>query len=280
LDSKKSKSYCQTLNTPPMLCYLFFDEICHPGFLGKIILRDSKITKWFPFYLFASGAMVGPNRTDMESLPMETPTKNEKSLEPVGIHSKTGIRRTRPFDPVAVEKAIQAFLDACGFARDEEHLGNTPKRVRALWEERLLSGYDQDLETILGDGFVDPRKDLVVIRGIAIHGVCPHHLVPFRGVAHIGYLPGGRLHGFGRLARMIDAISHRLTYQEWLTRDVADALVTHGKARGAACIVDAEQFCLLLGENRRGEERVRTQAFSGAMSESFELRSEFLAAIA
>lgn len=211
---------------------------------------------------------------------MEPPSENDKSLKSAGALTKVGIHRTRPFDAEGVEKAIQAFLDACGFAHDEEHLGHTPKRVRALWEERLLSGYDQDLETILGDGFVDPRTDLVVIRGIAIHGVCPHHLVPFRGVAHIGYIPGGRLHGFGRLARMIDAISHRLTYQEWLTRDVADALVTHGKARGAACVVDAEQFCLLLGENRRGEERVRTQAFAGEMSESFELRSEFLSAIA
>ena len=117
------------------------------------------------------------------------------------------------------------------------------------------------------------------MRGIAVHGVCPHHLVPFRGVAHVAYLPGGRLHGFGRIARMVDAIGHRFTYQEWMTRDIAEALVRHGRAAGAACVIEAEQLCLLLGEDRRGDERVVTQAFAGAFAQSDGLRSEFLRAI-
>ena len=80
-----------------------------------------------------------------------------------------------------------------------------------LWQKRLLGGYELDPATALGEGFEDPRADLVVVRGIAVHGVCPHHLVPFRGVAHVAYLPGGRLHGFGRIARLVDAIGHRLS---------------------------------------------------------------------
>ncbi|MDQ5942127.1 MAG: cyclohydrolase, partial [Pseudomonadota bacterium] len=130
-----------------------------------------------------------------------------------------------------------------------------------------------------GDGFADPRTDMVVIRGIAVHGVCPHHLVPFRGVAHVGYIPGGRLHGFGRIARMVDAIGHRFTYQEWMTRDIADALVKHGHAAGGACVIEAEQLCLLLGEDRRGDERVVTQAFAGSFAGSDQLRNEFLRAL-
>jgi len=132
---------------------------------------------------------------------------------------------------------------------------------------------------VLGEGFADPREDMVVIRGIAVHGVCPHHLVPFRGIAHVAYIPGGRLHGFGRIARLVDAIGHRFTYQEWMTRDVAEALVTHGKAKGAACVIEAEQLCLLLGEDRRGDERVYTQAFVGCFSDSEQFRREFLSAI-
>jgi GTP cyclohydrolase I len=120
---------------------------------------------------------------------------------------------------------------------------------------------------------------MVVVRGIAVHGVCPHHLVPFRGLAHVAYLPGGRLHGFGRIARLVDAIGHRFTYQEWMTRDIAEALVHHGKARGAACVVEAEQLCLLLGEDRRGDERVVTQSFVGEFEQSDQLRNEFLRAI-
>ncbi len=184
-----------------------------------------------------------------------------------------------PFDPLAFEAAVRALLRACGVDDAQlqtGHMRSTPKRVRELWQSRLLGGVGQDLAAILGSGFDDPREDLVVLRGIAVHGVCPHHLVPFRGVAHVAYLPGGRLHGFGRIARLVDAIGHRFTYQEWLTRDVADALVTHGKARGAGVVVECEQLCLLLGEDRRGDERVLTTAWSGVFQSDANLRSEVL----
>jgi GTP cyclohydrolase IA len=190
-----------------------------------------------------------------------------------------GIPRASAFDAVAFERAVADLLVACGIAPDSPHMGRTSQRVRDLWQKRLLGGYELDPADALGDGFADPRSDLVVIRGIAVYGVCPHHLVPFRGVAHVAYLPGGRLHGFGRIARMVDASGHRFTYQEWMTRDIADALVRHGQAAGAACVIEAEQLCLLLGEDRRGDERVVTQAFAGRFADDAQLRSEFLQAL-
>ena len=190
-----------------------------------------------------------------------------------------GIAQQSPFDPAAFEVAVAALLRACGIAPEGAHMGRTTQRVRELWQRRLLGGYALDPAEALGAGFDDTRSDMVVLRGIAIHGVCPHHLVPFRGVAHVAYLPGGRLHGFGRIARMVDAIGHRFTYQEWMTRDVAEALVTHGRARGGACVIEAEQLCLLLGEDRRGDERVVTQAFAGAFQDDAQLRNEFLHAL-
>jgi GTP cyclohydrolase IA len=190
-----------------------------------------------------------------------------------------GIPRQGSFDPVAFERAVGDLLTACGVAPDSDHTGRTAQRVRELWQRRLLGGYDMDPAEALGDGFEDERRDMVIVRGIAIHGVCPHHLVPFRGVAHVAYLPGGRLHGFGRIARLVDAIGHRFTYQEWMTRDIADALMHHGRAQGAACVIEAEQLCLLLGEDRRGDERVVTQAYSGVFAESDQLRNEFLRAV-
>ncbi len=197
-----------------------------------------------------------------------------------------GIEPTRPFDAPAFEAAVQALLRACG-VDDEQlatgHMKNTSKRVLELWQRRLLGGVGSDLAEILGGGFDDPRRDLVVIRGISVHGVCPHHLVPFRGVAHVAYLPGGRLHGFGRIARLVDAIGHRFTYQEWLTRDIADALVEHGHARGAGVVVECEQLCLLLGEDRRGDERVLTTAWAGVYAgegaDAAAARSEVLRSI-
>lgn len=190
-----------------------------------------------------------------------------------------GIPRTGQFNAEAFEKAIADLLLACGIAPDSAHTGKTAQRVRALWEKRLLGGYDLDPASVLGEGFADQREDMVVVRGIAVHGVCPHHLVPFRGVAHVAYVPGGRLHGFGRIARLVDAIGHRFTYQEWMTRDIAEALVTYGHARGAACVIEAEQLCLLLGEDRRGDERVYTQSFTGCFRDSDQLRMEFLRAV-
>ncbi len=187
-----------------------------------------------------------------------------------------GIPRRGGFDAPAFEQAVADLLKACGVAPDGAHTGRTAKRVCELWQKRLLGGYELDPAEALGDGFEDARRDMVIIRGIAIHGVCPHHLVPFRGVAHVAYLPGGRLHGFGRIARLVDAIGHRFTYQEWMTRDIVDALMTHGKASGAACVIEAEQLCLLLGEDRRGDERVITQAYGGAFNDSAQLKNEFL----
>lgn len=193
--------------------------------------------------------------------------------------SRAGIARAKAFDPAAFERAIVDLLKACGIDADGEHTNKTPGRVRELWQRRLLGGYAIDPAEVLGNGIADPRDDMVVVRGIAVHGVCPHHLVPFRGIAHVAYVPGGALHGFGRIARLVDAIGHRLTYQEWMTRDIADAMVLHGKARGAACVIEAEQLCLLLGEDRRGDERVRTQAFAGCFNEDLQVRGEFLQAI-
>lgn len=192
--------------------------------------------------------------------------------------NQIGIARQGPFDAPAFEQAVSDLLSASGIAPDAVHMGRTAQRVRELWQKRLLGGYDLDPASALGEGFADPRRDMVVVRGIAVHGVCPHHLVPFRGLAHVAYLPGGRLHGFGRIARLVDAIGHRFTYQEWMTRDIAEALMRHGQARGAACVVEAEQLCLLLGEDRRGDERVITQAFTGEFETSDQLRNEFLRA--
>jgi GTP cyclohydrolase I len=190
-----------------------------------------------------------------------------------------GIARAKAFDPAAFERAVADLLAACGVAGDDPHVARTAQRTRELWQRRLLGGYELDPSAVLGEGFADERRDLVLVRGIAVHGVCPHHLQPFRGHAHVAYIPGGRLHGFGRIARLVDALGHRFTYQEWLTRDIVDALIEHGQADGAACVIEAEQLCLLLGEDRRGDERVVTQAFAGSFERSDELRREFLHAI-
>lgn len=190
-----------------------------------------------------------------------------------------GIKRVNRFNPVAFEQAVTSMLEASGIEIDPAHTGRTAQRVSELWQKRLLDGYEIDPAEALGLGFEDACRDMVIVRNMAVHGVCPHHLLPFRGVAHVAYLPDGRLHGFGRIARMIDAIGHRYTYQEWMTNDIANALISHGQARGAACLLETEQLCLLMGENRRGDERVVTQCYAGEFERNAQARTEFLHAI-
>jgi GTP cyclohydrolase I len=190
--------------------------------------------------------------------------------------SAAGIARVRPFDAAAFEKAVTAMLTAAGVDVESEHLRTSAQCVRELWQQRLLDGYDIEPGEALGAGFADARRDVVIMRGITVHGMCPHHLLPFRGVAHIAYLPGGRLYGFGGLTRLVDAVCHRFVYQEWATDAIANALMTHGHARGAACVIEAEQLCQLIGEVRRGDERVVTQSFAGEFASDSAARAEFL----
>jgi GTP cyclohydrolase I len=205
--------------------------------------------------------------------------RSEQHLRGQPNSSNIGIPRLRPFDAVAFEQAVTGMLAATGIDVAGEHLKATSRTVREVWQRRLLDGYDVDPANALGAGFEDPSNDMVIMRSVTVHGMCPHHLLPFRGIAHVGYLPGGRLYGFGGITRLIDAICHRFVYQEWATNAIANALITHGGARGAACVIEAEQLCLLVAEVRRGDERVVTQCFAGEIEGDPAARAIFLRAI-
>jgi GTP cyclohydrolase I len=144
----------------------------------------------------------------------------------------------------------------------------TPRRVAEAFRDDLLDGYGQDPAQILAQAMDVPGRDLVALAGIDFHAVCPHHLLPYRGKACVAYVPGGRVVGFGLLARLVDCFAHRLVIQEVLARQVADALVEHLGARGAACVLDAEQMCLTVRGERRREARAHAQAFAGTMARS------------
>jgi GTP cyclohydrolase I len=148
--------------------------------------------------------------------------------------------------------------------RQADVLG-TPRRVAEAFRDDLLDGYRRDPAAILRGAIPHRGHDLVAVTGIDFHAVCPHHLLPYRGTACIAYVPDGRVLGFGVMARLLDCFAHRLVIQEVLARQVADALVEHVGARGAACILDAEQMCLTVRGERRREARTHSQAFAGEM---------------
>jgi GTP cyclohydrolase I len=178
---------------------------------------------------------------------------------------------------------VASFLDALDLppeVRAHPEMAGTPRRVSEAFLQELVDGYAQEPSAILADAMERPEGDLVAVTGIDFHAVCPHHLLPYRGVAHLAYVPGGRVVGFGQLARLVDCFAHRLVIEEELARNVAEALVRHLGARGAACVLDAEQLCLTIRGERRREARAHAQCFRGLLASDRALQSRFLALIA
>ena len=193
-----------------------------------------------------------------------------------------GITTTSAFDPPAFEAAVQALLKACGVDDAQlqtGHMRSTAKRVRELWQQRLLGGVGQDPAEILGSGFEDPREDLVVLRGIAVHGVCPHHLVPFRGVAHVAYLPHKRVVGISKLARLVEVYAKRMQIQEKMTAQIANSIDSILQPKGVAVVIEAAHQCMTTrGVHKPGVTMV-TSRMLGAFRDDATTRRELLAMI-
>jgi GTP cyclohydrolase I len=161
--------------------------------------------------------------------------------------------------------------------RRDLDLRKTPRRVAETWLGDLLDGYGCDPAAILGEAMPAPGGDLVAVTGIDFHSMCPHHLLPSRGVAHVAYVPRRKVVGFGQIARLVDCYAHRLILEEDLARQVAEALVRHLGARGAAVVLDAEQACLSVRGERRPRARAHAQCFLGLMGRDAGLQRRFTA---
>ncbi len=169
------------------------------------------------------------------------------------------------------------LLVACGLPLDHKDLVGTPARVARVWSEEFLSGFAMDPAQILGDPVEgEGASELVVVRGLPFHGLCPHHLLPYTGTAAVAYLPADRLAGFGRLGDLVTCFTRRLTLQERACNDVADALVEHLGARGAGCVMRARHTCLSVPDNKHGAEVV-TCSLRGALRERADLQALLLA---
>jgi GTP cyclohydrolase I len=182
-------------------------------------------------------------------------------------------------DPAKMAQALREFLSACGLDLVEPDFATTHERVARTWVNEFLDGYQRDPAVILGapvTGEADP--DVVIVGGLRFHAMCPHHLLPYRGLAHVAYIPRGKLVGFGKLAELVDCFAHRLTLQERITHQIAEALCTHLGARGAGCVLEAEQLCLALPGEKHDQSGVVTSAFVGAMEERPDLKSRLMEA--
>jgi GTP cyclohydrolase IA len=182
-------------------------------------------------------------------------------------------------DESAMAEGVRDLLSGCGLDLHHKDLLGTPERVARTWRAEFLAGYAMDPARILDDtvgGEADP--DAVLLVGLSFHAMCPHHLFPYRGRAHVLYVPDKKLVGFGRISDLVDCFTKRLTLQERATHQIAQALVDHLGARGAGCVLEAEQICLVVPNERHAGSRVVTTAFLGVVRERADLRARLMAA--
>ena len=172
----------------------------------------------------------------------------------------------KEFDQARAEKAVTELLHALGEDPNRDGLKDTPKRVAKAFAENF-AGLWQKPEDVLTTTFDIGHRELVIVREIEVFSHCEHHLTPFHGVAHIGYIPGesGRITGISKLARLVDLYARRPQVQERLTSQIADALVDILQPGGVIVIIDCEHLCMPMRGVRKSQARTTTSAVRGQL---------------
>jgi GTP cyclohydrolase I len=170
---------------------------------------------------------------------------------------------------------IREILKSIGDDPDREGLKDTPDRVVRSWR-KLYGGYNEKADDVLKTVFTDGACDeMVLLRDIEFYSTCEHHMLPFFGKAHIGYIPAGRVVGISKLARLLEVYSRRLQIQEKLTTQIAEALVDNLRPKGVMVVLEAQHFCMTARGVEKQHSIMVTSAIRGSLSEP-ETRAEFL----
>ncbi|GLX95232.1 GTP cyclohydrolase I FolE [Herbidospora sp. NEAU-GS84] len=183
-------------------------------------------------------------------------------------------------DSARIEAAVREILIAIGEDPGREGLVETPARVARAYAEQF-AGLGQKPEDVLTTVFDADHDEMVLVRDIEIYSTCEHHLVPFHGVAHIGYIPNdkGQVTGLSKLARLADLYARRPQVQERLTSQVADALMEVLKPRGAIVVIEAEHMCMTMRGVRKPGAKTITSAVRGIFREDDKTRAEAMSLI-
>jgi GTP cyclohydrolase I len=173
-------------------------------------------------------------------------------------------RALHEYDHERAERAVKELLLALGEDPEREGLKDTPARVARAFKENF-AGLWQSPEDVLTTTFDIGHEELVIIRDIEVFSHCEHHLTPFHGVAHVGYIPSGKITGLSKVARLVDLFARRPQVQERLTSQIADAMVEILDAAGVIVIIDCEHLCMSMRGVRKSEARTVTSAVRGIL---------------
>jgi GTP cyclohydrolase I len=201
------------------------------------------------------------------------PAWTADSAAPCHVHALRVVGTSPEVDVDAAAEAVRGLLLALGRDPDSEHLKQTPRRVAQAYAE-LLTPSEFELTTFVNDQQYD---ELVVARDIPFISLCEHHLLPFRGVAHVGYLPDQRIVGLSKLARVVDWFARGLQVQERLTQQIADCLDSQLRPKGVGVVLEAEHQCMTLRGIRAHDSATITSAVHGQLRKDPAARHEFFA---
>jgi GTP cyclohydrolase I len=181
-------------------------------------------------------------------------------------------------DAVGIERAVRDLLQAIGEDPTREGLRATPSRVARMYAE-LFAGLYFDPAEYLRTQFDEGHDEMVILRDIPFYSVCEHHLLPFHGVAHVGYIPDGRVVGLSKLARVVDGFARRPQLQERLTTQIADAIMEALQPDGVAVVIECEHLCLTMRGVQKPGSKMVTSAVRGTFKRSPVTRAEFFALV-
>ncbi|WP_037574769.1 GTP cyclohydrolase I FolE [Phaeacidiphilus oryzae] len=200
-------------------------------------------------------------------------------IDPVTFDRGTTGGAAGEFDQKRAEEAVRELLIAVGEDPEREGLRDTPARVARAYKE-ILGGQWQEPEDVLTTTFDLGHDEMVLVKDIEVQSLCEHHMVPFRGVAHVGYIPAasGKITGLSKLARLVDVYARRLQVQERLTTQIADALMRILEARGVIVVIECEHMCMTMRGIRKPGAKTTTSAVRGQLRDSA-TRSEAMSLI-
>jgi GTP cyclohydrolase I len=203
---------------------------------------------------------------------------NDRLLEEVASGHYAGNLDAAPGETydLQFESIVREMLVRLGENPEREGLARTPLRV-AKAMDFLTSGYDMTVdEVVRGALFEECCEDMVVVKDIEFYSLCEHHMLPFSGHAHVGYLPNGKIIGLSKVARVIDVFARRLQVQERLSRQVADVLMSVLGAKGVAVVMEASHFCMVMRGVQKQDSRTVTSAMLGKFRNDPRTRAEFM----
>ena len=182
-------------------------------------------------------------------------------------------------DSAKIERLVSELLVEIGEDPEREGLRRTPQRIAAALAF-LTSGYRADINTLInGAVFTQEANNMIIARDIELYSLCEHHMLPFFGRCHIGYIPGGKIFGVSKLARLVDMYARRLQIQERLTEQVAHAIMEAVDAEGVGVIIEARHLCMMMRGVQKQNSLMTTSSVLGSFHDSVATRTEFLSLI-